>query len=442
MTVAQHKVCFTGDDGATVHSWMSDLFPICRSITGDGTRKTLQYLQELLPGMTIHSVPSGTNVFDWTVPDEWNIRDAYVADVDGNRVIDFQQHNLHVVGYSEPVNKRMTFNELKDHLHTLPDQPTAIPYITSYYKRRWGFCLTQTQYDALAQSPDAEYDVVIDSALQPGELNYGELLIPGESSQEVFFSTYVCHPSMANNELSGPCVQAALARKLLSREHRSLSYRFYFGAETIGAISYLSQNLPNMQKNMLAGFVLSCIGDDRTYSYQASREGDTLADRVAQHVLKHTVPKYQTYTFLDRGSDERQYCSPGVDLPVCTLSRSKFMTYPEYHTSLDDLNLVTPDGLQGSLDLLCGIVDALEANAIFENSYPCEPQLGKRGLYPSLSTKDTRKQVAKMMNLLAYADGRRDLLSIAEKIGAYIGELIPLVDQFVKADVLRKRSCS
>lgn len=424
-------------DGNLIYQWASDLFPICRSLTGDGVRETLGYFQQRLPGFKLHSVASGSEVFDWTVPEEWNIRDAFIATENGERIVDFNTTNLHVVGYSEPVDTRMTFRELDAHLYHLKDQPDVVPYITSYYKRRWGFCLSYNQYLELQKYPDREYHVRIDSDFRIGELNYGELILPGTSQEEVFFSTYVCHPSMANNELSGPCVQATLASWIQqSLPNHRLTYRFYFGPETIGAIAYLSERLAELKRNVIAGYVLSCVGDNRTYSYLASREGDTLADHIAKHVLQHTTDEYKTYSFLDRGSDERQYCSPGVDLPVCTLSRSKYMEYPEYHTSLDDLSLISPEGLGGSLTLLQEIVTALEANQQLRTICPCEPQLGKRGLYPSLSTKETRDQVATMMNLLAYADGKRDLVSLADRIGVYVGQLVPLVEQMIEGGVM------
>ena len=427
----------TIDDGRVIYGWARDLFPICRSLTGDGVRQTLKYLQGLLPSLQVHSVPSGTEVFDWTVPDEWNICDAFIADEDGHRVVDFARSNLHVVGYSEPVDRRMTFRELEEHLHHLPDQPDAIPYVTSYYRRRWGFCISHNQYQVLHRKPDQTYHVKIDSTLEPGKLDYAELILPGKSQREVFFSTYICHPSMANNELSGPCLQTAVARWIRDAlPDRQMTYRFYFGPETIGSISYLSSRLPVLQKNTLAGFVLSCVGDDRNYSYLASREGDTMADRVATHVLKNVVGEYESFSFLARGSDERQYCSPGVDLPLCTLSRTKFMEYPEYHTSLDNLDLISPAGFEGSLNVVQHIVLALEGNCCPSVKVPCEPQLGKRGLYPSLSTKETRNQVGTMMDLIAYSDGKRDLISIADRIGVYVGDILPIVEKLKQAGVI------
>lgn len=426
----------TSDTGETIHAWITDLFPICRSLSGAGVRETLSYIQKLIPALEIHAVPSGTQAFDWVVPDEWNIIDAYVMDKDGKRVIDFKQHNLHVVGYSQAVDCEMSFADLDKHLHSLPDQPNAIPYITSYYSRQWGFCISEDQRNVLRKQPQAIYKVKIDASLEPGNLNYGELVIPGKTNKEILLSTYVCHPSMANNELSGPCVATALAQWIEDLESREFTYRILFLVETIGSIIYLSKHLEHMQKNTIAGFVLTCVGDNRDYSYIASRMGDTLADKIAKHVLGHQIGDFKEYSYLDRGSDERQYCSPGVDLPVCNILRSKFNEYPEYHTSLDDLKFVTPQGLQGTFDVYQKVIELLEANKVYRGKVKCEPQLGKRGLYPTLSTKDSHRQVNTMMNLIAYADGDHSLLDIAIKIDTYMGDLVPIAEQLLESDVL------
>lgn len=389
------------------------LFPICRSITGNGVRETLRILQEVVPQLTVHEVPSGTQAFDWTVPKEWNIRDAYIEDMDGNRVISFEDSNLHVVGYSLPIDKIITKEELLGMVYTQPDQPDAIPYVTSYYKERSGFCMTEKKKQSLNKD---KYHVVIDSELKDGSLTYGEILIPGKEKEEIFLSTYICHPSIANNELSGPCVAIHLARWLLEQPRR-YTYRIIFIPETIGSITYLSRNLDEMKRNIIAGFNITCVGDNKAYSYIASRHGDTLADRVAMNVLRDHAPDYKSYSFLKRGSDERQYNAPGVDLPVCSICRSKYGEYPEYHTSADNLEFISPEGLGGAFEVYRKCIKTLEVNCTYRVTCLCEPQLGKRGLYPTISQKGNYDAVEAMMNLIAYADGKNDLIAISDIIG-------------------------
>ena len=416
-----------------MHEWARDLFPIARSITGEGVRKTLTYLKELMPELEVYSVQSGMQAFDWTVPEEWSIRDAWIENEAGERVVDYKVNNLHVLGYSVPVDQWMSLQDLQFHLYSLPEQPDAIPYVTSYYERRWGFCLTHKQRQSLAPG---SYRAVIDSDIRPGVLNYGELVIPGQIQSEIFLSTYICHPSMANNELSGPVVVTAIALWLQALSERKYTYRIIFIPETIGSLVYLSKNLSHLQDHVVAGFNVTCIGDDRTYSYLPSRAGNSIADIAARHVLKHIDPAYHSYTWLDRGSDERQYCAPGVDLPVASIMRSKYGCYPEYHTSLDDLALVTPSGLEGGFNVLKKSIEAIEYNCTPRVTVLGEPQLGKRGLYPTLSTKKTNFEVRDMMNLISYADGRHTVLNIAEIINVPVWELRELIEKLADIGLL------
>ena len=409
-----------------------ELFPICRSITGDGVRETLAILKKHVADIRIYEVPSGTPCFDWVVPKEWNIRDAYVIGPDGRKIVDFKESNLHVLGYSVPVERTVALEELQEHLYSLPDQPEAIPYVTSYYKERWGFCISDVQRRSLKPGM---YRVFIDSQLKDGSLTYGELMIRGRSSKEVFLSTYICHPSLANNELSGPSVTTFLAKWLLSGPRR-YSYRVIFIPETIGSIAYLSKNLKVMKKNIIAGFNISCVGDDRAYSYVASRNGDTYADKVALNILSSKHPDFVKWSFLERGSDERQYNAPGVDLPVCSVMRSRYGTYPEYHTSLDDLDLISPQGLAGAYDTLKECLTLIEEDRKYKINCLGEPQLGKRGLYPTISTKTSGHEVKSMMDFIAYADGKNDLIDISHKTGVPVRELYPIIEKLMKVNLL------
>ncbi len=423
------------NDGQKMYRLVERLFPICRSITGDGVRETLSILKEFLPDLKTYEVPSGTQVFDWVVPKEWKIREAYIENGKGERIIDMKKNNLHVMGYSMPLDKYVNLEELKNFVYVQEDQPDAIPYVTSYYKERSGFCMSRHMRDSL---PEDRYHLYIDSELFDGSLTYGELILPGASEKEILLSTYLCHPSMANNELSGPALAAALAEWLGSLPNRTYTYRILFIPETIGSITYLSRNLDTMKQRVIAGYVLSCVGDDRTYSYIPSRAGNTLADRAARNVLRFHYPEYKRYTYLDRGSDERQYNAPGVDLPVCVVCRSKYGEFPEYHTSLDNLSLVTPEGLAGSLDVYKQMILAIENNAFYRIKCLCEPQLGKRGLYPTVSKKGSYDAIKSMTDFIAYADGRHDLLEISEIIGVAVKELIPIIEKLTQNQLLEK----
>ena len=420
--------------GQRMYSLCKDIFPICRSITGEGVRETLSVLQNSIClskdiAFRIKAIPSGTNVFDWTVPKEWKIKEAYIEDSSGNHIIDFKNNNLHVLGYSIPVDEWVDLEELKKHIYTQPDQPDVIPYVTSYYRERYGFCMSEKKKESLKPG---RYHMVIDSSLFDGNMNYAEVVIPGSTDKEVFFSTYICHPSMANNECSGPVLAAELINYLCKKESRKYTYRFVFIPETIGSISYLSidDNLKHLQQKMIAGFNLSCVGDNNDYSIVESIYGNTLSDRVLKNILKfHTNGEYSDYSFLCRGSDERQYNAPGINLPVVCFCRSKFGEYPEYHTSADDMSFVSPEGFQGSYDVMVKAIEALEYNSFYRVSVLGEPQLGKRGLYPTLSQKGNYDEVLPMKNLIAYSDGNNDLIEISNIIDVPIDRLIPIIDK-------------
>ena len=400
-----------GLNGQQLHDLAKRLWPIHRSITGDGTRETLRILQEFIPDMKIHEVPSGTEVFDWTIPDEWNVRGAQLIGPDGEVVVDHADSNLSIVGYSVPVDVQLTLEELQPHLHSIPEQPDAIPFITSYYHRTWGFCLTDNLRKTLKPGT---YRAKIDATLEPGSLTYGELILPGKVEDEIFISTYVCHPSLANNELSGPMVATGLATWVKNNPDQHYTYRFAFTPESIGAITYASRNLEQLKARVIAGFQLTCIGDDRHYTYLASRHGNTRIDRIARRILSKK-PNYVEYSYLGRGSDERTYSSAGIDLPFISIMRTRYGDYPEYHSSEDDLvNVVTPTGLQGGLDAVKECIQVLENEPVLTTTTYGEPQLGKRGLYHTMLNKNTSDEVMLRTNILAYADGKHDVRDLAE----------------------------
>ena len=403
--------------GKEMHQFMAELYPICRSITGNGLRETLRLIQQHI-SLKIHEVPSGTQVFDWTIPKEWNIRDAYVKNPSGEKVIDFRQSNLHVLNYSAPVRCRISLEELKPHLFSLPDYPDWVPYRTSYYKSTWGFCLPYKQLQALEPG---QYEVVIDSSLEDGSLSYGELYLEGATRDEVLISCHSCHPSLCNDNLSGIAVATFLA-KHVSVTPRRYSYRFLFAPGAIGAIAWLARNEATLS-NIKHGLVVTCVGDGGQFTYKKSRQGTAELDRVAQHVLKHTAKQFQIREFSPYGYDERQYCSPGFDLPVGVLSRTPHGEFPQYHTSADDMELVRPEHLAESLEMYATICDVLEQNLYYQNQNPkCEPQLGKRGLYRSMGGQtDQPLNEFAMLWVLNLSDGKHSLLEIAERAGLFFG---------------------
>lgn len=427
------------DFGKSMYELAEKLFPICRSITGDGVRRTLDILREVCPSMNVYEVPSGTRAFDWRVPKEWNIREAWIKDSNGNTLVDFKTNNLHVASYSTAIDKKVKLKELLKHIYTDPSQPDVIPYVTTYYEEKFGFCMSDNQKNSLKEDM---YHMFIDSDLKDGSMTYGEILIPSlnpiENSKEIFLSTYICHPSMANNELSGPCVAIYLSKWIWELKNRRYSYRIIFIPETIGSITYLSKNLDTMKKNIVAGFNISCVGDNYTYSYVASRNGNTLADRTAKNILKYYYPEYKKYSYLDRGSDERQYNAPGIDLPVCVICRSKYGEYSQYHTSADNMNFISPDGLAGSFDVYVKCIEALENNYYYKTNFLCEPHLGKRGLYPATSRKGSVEEVRTVMDFLAYADGSRDLIDISDTIGVPVNNILTVMEELMNKELVSR----
>ena len=417
------------------------LWPICRSITGPGFRESLDILSELLP-LERYATPSGQQVFDWVVPPEWRIREAYIADEGGNKIVDFRNHNLHVIGYSEPVDTELDLPDLQTRLHSLPEQPDAIPYLTTYYKRNWGFCLSENQRRTLRPG---RYRCVIDSEfVADGQLDFAQYVVKGGSDAELFFSTYFCHPSMANNELSGPVVQTRLLQFLSGLQGLRLSYRGAFTTETVGTLCYLDRFGNEIKGRVQGGSVVSCVGDPGAFTFVRSRIGDTISDEVFEHVLAHAVHDRSVHIrdWHPVGSDERQYCSPGFNFPIGSFSRSRFEEFPEYHTSLDNLDFVTEDGLQDSLQILLRVCQAFEMNLFPVRTNPFgEPQLGKRGLYSSDRVSVDRATLDRIF-ILAYADGKTCMLRLAQKAGRPIWALRDALESLVAADLITLSSTS
>lgn len=397
-----------------LEKYFDRLWPLNRSLTGNGNRDTLNILSEISE-IKISEIPSGTECFDWKVPEEWNVNEAWIKDSSGNKIIDFKDNNLHLLGYSDSYAGKMNLSELKDHLFTLPEQPDVIPYLTSYYKKRWGFCLS---YDQFKDLKDETYEILIDSDFNSeGSMTIGESIIKGETENEILLSTYICHPSMANNELSGPLTAAFINRELKKKKQLRYTYRTVYLPETIGSIYYLSVNGKYLKENLKAGYVITCIGDDGKFTYKKSRQGNSLSDRAAMIVLNESGKEYNPEDFFPTGSDERQYCSPGFDLPVGSLMRTRYGKYKEYHTSADNKDFISFEAMEESVKMYLQILNVIENNHTYINQIPyCEPQLGKRDLYPTLgSSKSTEEIVSSMMWVLNLSDGTNDLISIAER---------------------------
>src|SRR6185312_12466846 len=419
-------------DGAAVYALIEELYPICRSITGDGLRETLRIIGRQIP-IQLTEVPSGTPVLDWTVPPEWNIRDAYVATADGERVIDFRRHSLHVVNYSTPVRARLSLAELRPHLHAIPDHPDWIPYRTSYYAESWGFCLTQRQLDAMADGP---YDVVIDSTLAPGHLTYGELVLPGEIEDEILISTHVCHPSLADDNLSGIAISTLLARALAAGPRRRHTLRFLYAPGTIGAITWLARNKDRAAR-IKHGMTLTCLGDGQPFTYKRSVGGHAVVDRAAAHVLGQAGLPHQLIDFFPYGYDERQYNSPGFRLPVGSLMRGRHGLFPQYHTSADNLQFVVPEQLYASMRVLRSVIDTLDKNRSYRNLQPFgEPQLGKRGLYSAMGGTNIADLQLALLWVLNLSDSRHSLLDIAERSRMPFSTICAAADLLVQHQLL------
>ena len=420
--------------GERMYELISELYPICRSITGNGVRNTLERVRRQIP-LSVHEVPSGTPVFDWTVPREWNIEDAYVITPTGEKIAEFKKHNLHVLNYSVPVHKKVSLEELKQHLFTLPEHPDWIPYRTSYYKENWGFCISHNQLQSL---PEGEYEVFIDARLEPGHLTYGEYFIQGETSEEVLFSCHVCHPSLCNDNLSGIALTTHLA-DYLTRQQLRYSYRFLFIPATIGSITWLALN-EEKTGSIKHGFVVTCVGDGGPFTYKKSRRGTAEIDRAVLHVLRHSRQGFREIDFYPYGYDERQYCSPGFNLAVGSLSRSSHGQYREYHTSADNLELVKAQYLKDSFETFIDVIDLLESNRTYINLNPkCEPQLGKRGLYSQVGAPaGSRVKEMALLWVLNYSDGEHDLLDIAERSGESFHDIRTAAKALQRCDLLKE----
>jgi len=411
---------------------LNRLFPLHRSLAGEANRTTLAILRDHMPDLQTIEVPSGTKAYDWTVPPEWKVKRAYIKEDGGSTICDIKNSNLHVVSFSQPVHKLVDLNELKQHLHWHDQLVEAIPYVTSYYKEYWGFCLAKNKVDSLKDVP---YEVCIDAEFVNGSMSYGDIVIPGKSPREILFSTYICHPSMANNELSGPVLQILLA-KYLQGQDLNFTYRFLFMPETIGSIYYISQNLDRLRSKVMAVFCVTCVGDAGDFSYLSSRNGATYADRLIQHAAQAKCLDLVQYSWLERGSDERQYGAPTIDLPVASLMRTKYGVYPEYHTSLDNLDLVNGINLVDTLELYLEMVRINEQSTFYRSTYDCEPMLSPKGLYPSISNHQSAATVYNLLNILSFADGLHSQHDIAVKTSLPVQQVLQVLTQLEAADVL------
>ncbi len=392
---------------------VKDLFPICRSITGPGIQKSLKYIENIIPDFKRLKIKSGTKVFDWIVPKEWIIKDGYILDIKNKRkYAEFKKLNLHVVNFSTPINKIINKKELFKNLYTLPNQPRLVPYVTSYYKKNWGFCVSENEKKKINKGN--KFKVFINSRFKKGYLDLSHAVFKGKKKKEIFFSTYICHPSMANNELSGPALMTKVADYIKNIKNRNFSYRLVILPETIGSISYIHKYKNKLKKNVICGFNLSCVGDEKSFSYISSKNGNTLADNALKSALigKQNV-KY--YSFLERGSDERQYCAQGVELPVCGFSRTKYGEFKEYHTSADNLNLISNKGLEQSFEVIKSIIDGFEKCFLPKTSIICEPNLGSRNMYPTVSVKDNYKKRNYILDLITYSNGEDNIFEISQK---------------------------
>ncbi len=435
MTSSTHRDdSLLSGEGLWMYRFMEELYPICRSITGEGTRETLRRIARHIP-IDINEVPTGTPAFDWIVPKEWNIRDAYIKNKAGVRVIDFRESNLHVLNYSTPFRGKVSLETLHNHLFTLPDQPDRIPYRTSYYKESWGFCTSQNQWEALQ---DPEYEVCIDADLKEGSLTYGECLVQGSTNEEVLLSCHICHPSLCNDNLSGIALATCLAMRIRKMKPR-YSYRFLFIPGTIGAIVWLSRN-ENITPKIRHGLVIACVGDPGKPTYKKSRKGNAEIDRAVIHVLRSRGTDFSVREFTPFGYDERQFCSPGFDLPVGSLTRTPHGDYPEYHTSADDLDLVRPEKLVDTLSIYLDVIEILETNSVYVNlCQKCEPQLGRRGLYRALGGyPDAGKIEMALLWMLNMSDGRHSLLDIAERSKLAYREIYNAAKLLVKHDLMKE----